>query len=189
MSLADLARAGVCVTALGVLVLLTGCASSESAAERKRYEEKVKAYDNPSKQWQELDVPLPAYPREQQLAEFRISGATSFSLFADIESVRVDEDGIVRYTLVARSSTGFDNVSFEGIRCDTREFKIYAIGSPDGTWSARQNAQWRRIERKGANDIHHSLYHYYLCPHGGPHLNTGDAVAALKHGEPVFKSR
>lgn len=35
-------------------------------------------------------------------------------------------DGIVRYVLVARSSAGTESVSFEGMRCATREVRIYA---------------------------------------------------------------
>ena len=60
------------------------------------------------------EVPLPAAPRPENLVEFFPAAATSFRFFIDAASLSV-EDGLIRYTLVARSASGYDNISYEGM--------------------------------------------------------------------------
>lgn len=127
---------------------------------------------------------MPSFPREDDYTEFTIDRATRYRFFVDISSVRVDTDGVVRYAVVARSSSGVENISFEGIRCQTREFTIYAFGSPDQTWSQVRNRKWARIEKSRDNDHRYSLLRYYLCTDGSPRKNVGEAIQALQRGHP-----
>jgi hypothetical protein len=163
--------------------LLAACANSEPAPERRRGTEPARPVE-PEAPWREAAVPLPPYPREENLTAFLITGPSSFKYFADTESVRIDDDRVVRYSLVIRSGSGVENVSFEGIRCETREFKVYAIGTNDRTWLPLGNSEWKRIEKSGQNDYRYSLHHYYLCPIGYPHVNARKAVLALERGQP-----
>ena len=101
----------------------------------------------------------------------------------------VDEDGVVRYTLIARSPSGSDNVSFEGMRCETGEYKPYAFGSVDNTWLRASNGEWSLIRKQRANDIRYGLYRYYFCPYGVPQRDAGRAIAALKQGIPLPAGR
>ena len=50
-----------------------------------------------------------------------------------------------------------------GIRCATRENKIYAIGRSDGTWTKARNAQWRPVIEVDNNRQHAELIKDYLC--------------------------
>ena len=104
----------------------------------------------------------------------------------DLTSVRVDPDRVVRYTVVARSASGVENVSFEGIHCESREYKVYALGSIDGTWVPPRNPKWQRIEKKRDNDVRNALHRYYLCPSGFPRRNAKDTIVVLKRGRPDF---
>jgi hypothetical protein len=132
----------------------------------------------------ELEVKLPAMPQPANLLPFEPSAASSNRFFIDAESISVNDDGTVRYTLVARSPSGAENVSYEGIRCDTIEQKYYAFGRRDGTWSNARSSVWRRIEYKEVNRQHGVLYKDYFCPDGSPILSAKDAINRFKYGVP-----
>jgi len=97
------------------------------------------AFDN--KTWEEQKASLPPFPKTENLAPIYV-GPTTFEFLVDMTSISVNEDGTIRYTLIARSSTGAVNVSYESIRCETYERRLYALGRPDGTWSQARNARW-----------------------------------------------
>ena len=167
-------------------MLLIACAGSEPAPEAGRRANDPVSTVGPKGTWREIDVPLPPYPQAENLVEFQISGSTSFKFFADLTSVRVDTDGVVRYTVIARSASGTENVSFEGIHCESEQYKIYAFGSIDGTWLPPRNPNWQPVKSTSVNDVRRSLHHYYLCPLGVPPTNTQVAVRAMKRGRPYF---
>ena len=176
--------------AVVVVALLAGCSGAGPAPERsRRANDSVGRDIAPDEQWREVEVALPSYPLEENLAPFQIRGNTSYTFFADTESVRIDEDAVVRFTVVARAPSGLDNVSFEGIHCEEKRYKIYAVGSADHEWSLLPNPHWAQLETTTYNDYRYSLYQHYLCPKGFPHARVREAVLALKHGKPVFKSR
>lgn len=117
--------------------------------------------DDVDKGWQETVLQLPAAPKSENLLTFYNSGTQIFAI--DKQSVSVEKDNSVRYTLVATSSNGAKNVSYEAIRCETYEKKLYAFGRSDGTWSASRRNEWDRISNAGANKQHHILYTEYFC--------------------------
>src|SRR5450631_3218972 len=92
--------------------------------------------DSESKPHGELEVKLPAMPKAENLLPFEAGAASSNRFFIDAQSILVGDDGIVRYTLVIRSASGAENVSYEGMRCETVEQKYYAFGRRDGSWSS-----------------------------------------------------
>ncbi len=172
----------VCLTVFVVACSGTTEAPSESA---RRSNDPVSTA-KPKGPWTEFNAPLPAYPRAENLAEFQIVGATNFKFFADLTSIRVDPDGVVRYSVVARSRSGAENVTFEGIHCEAQEYKVYAYGSTDGKWTPPRDPKWQSITSINKNDTRFSLYRYYICPTGLPPKNTKDAVRFIKRGRPYF---
>jgi hypothetical protein len=172
------------------VVCVAGCTATGPAPEQSRrtHDPVVRDAALPG-QWREIDASLPPYPVEENLLAFLTEGTSTYLFFVDAESVRVDDDGVVRYSVVARSSSGVENVSFEGIHCEAQEYKIYAFGLPVREWSALQGPRWKTIEKKRNNDYRHSLYQHYFCPDGFPHIDAREAVMALRHGRPVFKGR
>jgi len=173
---------------LVILIIFVGaCASAEAPSESTRRSNDPVSTAQPKAPWSEMNAPLPPYPQAANLAEFKLSGGTSFKFFADLTSVRVDADGVVRYTVIARSASGIENVSFEGIHCESGEYKVYAYGSTDDrTWILSRNPKWQAISGTSNNNLRQSLRLYYLCPNGLPHNNAKDAVAVLKSGRPYF---
>ena len=89
--------------------------------------------DAEKKAFVETDVKLPPLPKPENLLAFEHSSANTNRFFIDADSIVIGTDGIVRYTMVVKSPSGAENVSYEGIRCETTEQKFYAFGRRDGT--------------------------------------------------------
>lgn len=141
-------------------------------------------FNDESKPWKEIEAKLPPYPKTANLIPFEAGTATANRFFIDPASVSIGEDGIVRYTLVVKTAGGATNVSYEGIRCETREQKYYAIGHSDGSWSRARNPQWRHIEYKEINRQHAALYSDYFCANKFPVGSVKQALNLLKYGHP-----
>ncbi len=135
--------------------------------------------------WVELELKLPPFPKTENLIAFDVSGASNSRFYVDPQSIAVGSDGVVRYTLVIKGSGGAENISYEGIRCETREQKYYAFGRRDGTWSNARSREWRRIEYKDTDRQHGVLYVDYLCiDRKKPVKSPAEAIQRLKYGVP-----
>lgn len=120
-------------------------------------------FDDPYKPWQEVAVQLPAAPQAGDLIPFDVSATATHSFAIDAMSVSTGTDGVVRYTLVSISSAGARNVSYEGIRCNSFEKKLYAFGQADGSWSRSRRDRWELIQGNAANRHHAILAGEYFC--------------------------
>ena len=118
------------------------------------------------KSWTELQARLPGYPKPENLRRIDMGAATANSYFVDAASVSVGEDGVVRYTLLIRAGGGATNVSFEGIRCENRQVRLYAFGRQGAEWSRARNSEWRAIEARNVNGHHYTLAKDYFCSYG-----------------------
>ena len=145
---------------LAALVVLMAAAAAAPAQWRLFDSE----FDEENKPWSEIEAQLPSYPRTQDLIPFDAGSATAHRFYIDAPSLSVGEDGVVRYTLVIRTAGGATNVSFEGMRCETREQKYYALGRSDGKWTRARDPQWRRIEPREIHRHHNVLYGEFFCP-------------------------
>jgi len=132
--------------------------------------------------WKEAQVEMPPLPQAENLLPIYVSAATQNEFFVDGTSLSVTADGVVRYVLVIRSPGGATNISFEGMRCETRERRIYASGRPDGSWSKSRGEDWKRIRDAGANRYHAALFGDYFCPEGVIARNVEEARDALRRG-------
>lgn len=134
------------------------------------------------KTWTEVAVTLPPAPRQDDLVQFYVSAATDNLFFVDRSSISVGEDGVVRYVLLIQAGGGARNVSYEGIRCLTREHRIYASGRRDGSWSKSRNNAWTKIQEVYANRHNAALFQDYFCPSGNIVINADEARTALRSG-------
>lgn len=123
----------------------------------------------------------PAFPRGPGLIRFDVPSTSGFSFFIDPRSVSLGSDRIVRYAVVARSPSGADNVTYEGISCAASEFAVYAIGLSDGGWRTLA-PEWKAIDRRTAQRWRGTLYDDYFCPGGIAIGDAAEGVAALKAG-------
>lgn len=139
-------------------------------------------FDREVKPWAEMQTQIPAYPKDDSLIPLDIGAATPHQFFVDGKSVSVSDDGVVRYTLVVKAAGGAVNVSFEGIRCLTRERKHYAIGRDDGTWVRARNPQWRYIRPKQIDTQYLTLATEYFCRGKIMVESAEQIVQALRRG-------
>jgi hypothetical protein len=157
----------------GALVLVVGLSGIAHADFDEDYE---------IKQWQELAVQLPAAPKDETLVSFYVSPASDSRFLIDTATVSVGSDGVVRYVLVIDAAGGARNVSYEGMRCESRERRIYASGRRDGGWSKSRNNEWIRIQDANMNRQHAALFLEYFCPEGTIVRDLSEALMALRQG-------
>ena len=128
------------------------------------------------KPWVEVAAQLPPYPKTENLIQFDVSSATRNKFFVDTASISVAADNVVRYTVVIEAAGGARNVSYEGMRCETGERRLYAYGHPDGSWSKARNASWEGIKLRSLLSYHKALYEDHFCHDG---INVRDAKTAV----------
>jgi hypothetical protein len=111
--------------------------------------------------------------------KLHVSADTDFRYYVDWGSVSAGQDRIVRYVQVARSASGAENVSFEGIRCP-QEYRIYAVGKPEGGWTGHAS-EWRPIAFT-ANSSQAALARQYFCPGRAAIKTSEEGQRAVRAG-------
>lgn len=110
----------------------------------------------------ESPVVFPGAPDELLHVHITASGALQF--FVDRASISVQPGQTVRYTLVAKVPDGPRNVSYEGINCARRQWKLYALWNDSTkTWAAASTSDWLPIPEHGAERIHSTLFSDDFC--------------------------
>lgn len=123
-------------------------------------------------------VPPPRYPRAADLVPVDVPGPSGARFFVDASTLTVGKDRVVRYVLVGRSAAGIENVTFEGLRCSPREFRVYALARSDRTWGGSPTP-WQRSRSADVLPARRALAEDYFCADAFPVRDTGEAVAAL----------
>lgn len=95
--------------------------------------------------WKEIDVPPPPAFKTSGLVSIEMPRHVSVKFGVDPESLRITDDGIVRYVMVATSPGGNVNAMYEGIRCLTGEVKTYARYGASSRWSPLVDPQWKPL--------------------------------------------
>lgn len=138
--------------------------------------------DDLPKAWQEKVVTFPAAAPDSAWIPFFVSAASENRFFIDGSSLSVDDDGVVRYVLRVQTPGGARNTTYEGMRCETREWRLYATGRLDGSWSASRTKTWQRIVDSTQNRQHAALFLEYFCAGGIIARSAEEARDALKRG-------
>jgi hypothetical protein len=129
----------------------------------------------------EAPLKLPPYPKEQDLLRFDLEPRTAFEYFVDGSSITVLDEGIVRFTVVSRTAN-VANVTYEGLRCNARERKLYAHANRDGAWVVAKNPGWVPVGPRLVGAFRHELYWNYFCPGKRIIDSPGEGVRALRLG-------
>lgn len=139
------------------------------------------------KPWQERALSaIPPLPADDRLLQVRIDTLPrGFKLFLGEQSLSLGEqDQTLRFWVVVRSSSGAYNATFEGLRCDTREFKIYAYGRQHAKPNVRLAPQpaWRYIGMLPGDHFRRELADGYLCEGPIPHT-LRDIIELISYPE------
>ena len=165
---------------LGLLMLL---ATAPVSGQWKDWDYEL---DQEKKPWEELQTQLPPLPKPENLLKFDVDAITTNNFYVDAASLSIGEDKVVRYTMVVKTGGGATNVSFEGIRCDGRQVRVYAFGQANNQWSRARNPGWRDISQRDLNGYHNVLYRSFLCTQSRNReaSNVKEIIASLKRGGP-----
>lgn len=152
-----------------ILALALACAAAAASAQLRP--------EDPD--WKEVEAPPPPAVRTTGLIDLEVPRAT-LRFGIDPRSVSVAGDGIVRYVVVAISSSGTVNAMYEGIRCKTGEMKVYARHNPDSGWVPASRSDW--VSLHAAAHSRHSLYiaRNGACLGSGANGTAAEIVADLR---------
>jgi hypothetical protein len=118
---------------------------------------------------------------------FQTTSQSGFRFLVDVSSIQLGEDGVVRMVLLTVSPKGSENITYEGFRCETAEYKFYASSFGfDKAWMPVKNPQWRGAFYQTANGYRGDLLKYYICIDGANLLDErqGSAKPMIMVGAP-----
>ena len=113
--------------------------------------------------WKESAIVLPPYPDDRDLIPVAMNSTDTLKIYIDGKSISRAQDLVARFALIAESPSGARSVFYDGYRCETRQYKTYAIGTLQHTWSPVVNAQWQTVPRSEINAFRDVIYRRYVC--------------------------
>ncbi|MBU7573426.1 MAG: CNP1-like family protein [Hydrogenophaga sp.] len=135
--------------------------------------------------WQEAAVKPPPTFSTDQLQAFDVSAGTALNYGIDPKTLSVGEDGVVRYVLVARSSSGALNVLYQGLRCQTAEVKTYGRWNNNASsWNVNAKEAWQELSFSGPTRPAMLLARAGICEGRTINGSAQKILHTLKHGRP-----
>ena len=139
----------------------------------------------PDPDWSEVEAPAPPQLRTDRLV--RIDRPESTLRFGvDPASVSVGADRIVRYVVVAASSAGAVNASYEGIRCSTGEVRVDARHQPERGWFQVKDSRWQSLFDPRLSRRSLAIARNGACVGGAPNQGGAQVVRDLG-GSPAWR--
>ena len=126
--------------------------------------------------WREADAPPPPALKLQGLIPLEIPGS-ALRFGVDPASITIGDDRVVRYVVVATSTSGVVNGIYEGLRCDNGEVKVYARHNPAGGWSVVKEPKWRPVNEQRYTAV---IARGGACVGGGANQSAGRIVRDLR---------
>ncbi len=122
----------------------------------------------PETPWQEQQLPIPPFPRAQDLLPVRAdAGDPEYNYYIDVNSVSLSADEVLRYTVIVQAPRGASNIFYEGIRCATKEIKTLAYGTRGGRFRRMPDPQWTHVYTQGPLGYRATLVERYVCDENG----------------------
>ncbi len=98
-----------------------------------------------SPEWVEAATPAPPQFSVNSVLPLDMPPYVSVKVGVDPQTIAVGEDGVVRYVVVMRNTSGNTSASYEGIRCSSDEVKTYARWSASGQWNLLAHPEWKAV--------------------------------------------
>jgi hypothetical protein len=134
--------------------------------------------DNPD--WKETEVPAPPAFDAKRVIVLEGSRASALTMGIDPATVAITPDGIVRYVMVASNTSGAMNVMYEGIRCTTAQYRVYARYREGSGWVPVRNSEWVSLYAPMPSKHPLSLARSGVCTGRAPNSSVAEIVRALK---------
>ena len=117
-------------------------------------------------------------PNKSTLQPFFVSNTTLFKFAIDTNSIRISQDGVTRYTVVVISPNGNTQTQFEGIRCDSFQWRLYG-NLENGQWKENPLSAWLMIKSNVANRYQAALAQGALCDLAIQETNLSSILRSL----------
>ena len=130
--------------------------------------------------WKEQEAPPPPPLRTTGLIPLEVPGS-SLRFGIDPASVAIGKDRVVRYVVVATSSTGAVNGIYEGISCDKAAVRIFARHNPDSGWVEAKN-QWQPLHETRNSRYSLQVARTGACLGDAPNDSAAQIVRDLRSG-------
>jgi hypothetical protein len=101
-------------------------------------------------------------PNKTTLQPFYVSRATIFKFAVDTNSILIGADGVTRYIVVMTNPSGANQAQYEGIRCDSYQWRLYG-NFENGLWKENPLATWRDISSHIPNRYQAALAQGAFC--------------------------
>ncbi|MEO5343833.1 MAG: CNP1-like family protein, partial [Gammaproteobacteria bacterium SHHR-1] len=169
----------------------TPLAAFEDPYDKYRYnrEEEFDYDESLRKPWQEGQSEIPPLPKASAMLEVPIDGlGDDFEVLIDPNSLSIGEDRVVRYWLMLRSHLGAVNLHYEGINCNTGQYKAYAYGSPREASGFRvvKEPRWAPLKALRGRGFRPELQQLF-CDYGLP-LARRDIIKRIRDAASGFGS-
>jgi hypothetical protein len=132
--------------------------------------------------WKEVEVPAPPAFDLKSLVPVEMSVQSQLKWGVDPATVSITKDGVIRYVIVAQSSSGVVNAMYEGIRCNKAEFRRYARHNPSSGWVKSTDSDWTPLRNTGASRHPQTLAKSGMCDGAAPPASVADAIRQLNSG-------
>lgn len=133
--------------------------------------------------WVESGGEPPSLPPDDALTQLDLEELQAgMTAYTHQPSISVDaSDRVPRYWLIIKGDGGGYNATYEGLRCNTREYKIYAYGHPERSEPVRlvKAPKWRSLDADLAG-YRREVARTYFC--GGVRPRTMREIDAALRG-------
>lgn len=101
-------------------------------------------------------------PNKSTLQPFYVSRSTIFKFAVDTNSILIGADGVTRYIVVMTNPSGETQAQYEGIRCDSFQWRLYG-NFENGVWKENPLASWKAINDHTPNRYQAALAQGAFC--------------------------
>jgi hypothetical protein len=101
-------------------------------------------------------------PNQSTLQPFYVSRSTIFKFSVDTNSILIGADGVTRYIVTITNPSGANQSQYEGIRCDSFQWRLYGTFE-NGAWKENPLSAWRGISDHVPNRYQAALAQGALC--------------------------
>jgi len=117
-------------------------------------------------------------PNQATLQPFYVSQQTIFKFGVDTNSILIGNDGITRYIVSLTSPNGNSQVQYEGIRCDSFQWRLYGTFE-NGIWKENPLSTWRTIQSNIPNRYQAALAQGAFCNFASQEKNIKTIIDSL----------
>jgi hypothetical protein len=122
---------------------------------------------------------MPLNPTNKStLQPFYVTNTTIFKFAVDTNSIAIGKDGVTRYIVVITNPSGVEQVQYEGIRCDTYQWRLYGTFE-NNKWNENPLGSWAAIKFNTPNRYQAALAQGAFCNFTSQEKNMGIIMKAL----------